>query len=66
MEKSNNLIEDNLILITETVKEISSKKDSIRSNFNSHILHYWRDEATPELKDKVYQLFDLYQQTYSQ
>ncbi len=65
-DKSSHLSQDNLLLITETIKEIRGKKTNIRTNLNSHILHYWRDEATPELKGKVYELFDLYEQAYSQ
>ncbi len=62
--KSDHLNEDNLLLIKATIEEIKSKKGNVRSNPNSHILHYWRDEASPELKNKVYELFNLYEKVY--
>lgn len=62
--KSDHLNEDNLLLIKATIEEIKSKKGNVRSNSNSHILHYWRDEASPELKNKVYELFNLYEKVY--
>ena len=56
-----NIISHNFIdLILRTAEEIKRKKENNQLGLSdsNHVLYYWRDEASSELKEMVYKYFD--------
>lgn len=51
---------DFIDLITETKNELINKKknNQLGLSDSNHVLYYWRDEASSELKEMVYKYFD--------
>ena len=56
-----NIISHDFIdLILKTAEETKNKKENNQLGLsdNNHVLYYWRDEASSELKEMVYKYFD--------
>ena len=56
-----NIISHNFIdLILRTAEEIKRKKENNQLGLSdsNHVLYYWRDEASSELKEMVYKYFE--------